>query len=209
MRSDRIAEFALARQDMPQSALNMAATLLMDTMGVAAKAADLDSGRIASDYAFALHGAGTPEHAACMMFDGRRASIPGAAFAETTSQTQYFMHFALAMLLVNGRIGPEDISGAALSDPKMADVLSRVAVREDARHSSCFPAARWSDVDVTLKDDPTCLGRRARAWRLRDAERDERGRGEIPHHGRKAFAGARHDAVGNARADNATGDQIQ
>ena len=36
MNFDRIAEFVLAGQDMPQSALNMAATLLIDTVGVAA-----------------------------------------------------------------------------------------------------------------------------------------------------------------------------
>ncbi|TBX29163.1 MmgE/PrpD family protein [Nioella sediminis] len=375
MNFDRIAEFVLAGQDMPQSALNMAATLLIDTVGVAAGAARMEAGRIARDHAFAFHGAGAPEHAAHMMFDGRRASIPGAAFAAatqidnldahdglnptkghigcavvptlfafaearpelsardalsalvmsyevaaraalalhatvidyhtsgawnalgvaalgcrlmgsspdhlrhalgiaeyhgprsqmmreianptmlhdgsgmgalvgsmaalmaqdgfagapaitvesddvtrhwvdlgelwtieqnyikpypicrwahaaldalsgllrehgfpaddvtrievntfaesaalfpdmpaTTSQAQYSLPFALAVMLVHGRIGPKDISGASLSDPKLADVLSRIAVREDARHSKRFPAGRWSDVSVTLKD---------------------------------------------------------
>ena len=69
---------------MPESALDMAATLLIDTIGVAAGAAGLASGRIACDHAFAFHAAGAPEHAAHMMFDGRQASIAGAAFAMAT-----------------------------------------------------------------------------------------------------------------------------
>ena len=375
MNFDRIADFALTGQDIPQSAMNMAATLLIDTIGVAAGAADMDAGKIARDHAFAFHGAGAPENAARMMFDGRRASIPGAAFAAatqidnldahdgynptkghigcavvpalfafaearpslssrealsalvmsyevaaraamalhatvsdyhtsgawsalgvtalgcrlmgsgpdqlrqalgiaeyhgprsqmmreianptmlhdgsgmgamvgstaallaqdgftgapaitseddevkeywsdlgevwtveqnyikpypicrwahaaldaltglmrnhgfsasdvahidvntfaeaaalfpdmpaTTSQAQYSLRFSLAVLLVHGRIGPDDISGAALNDPKVADVLSRISVHEDARHSSRFPAGRWSDVVVRLND---------------------------------------------------------
>ncbi len=375
MSFDKIAEFVLSRRDMPQSAINMSATLLIDTIGVAAGAADMEAGRIARDHAFAFHGAGAPDHAAHMMFDGRRASVPGAAFAAatqidnldahdgynptkghigcavvpalfafaearpeltardalialvmsyeiaaraalalhatvsdyhtsgawnalgvaalgcrlisaspdhlrhalgiaeyhgprsqmmreianptmlhdgsgmgalvgsmaalmaqdgfegapsitveaddvaqhwadlgeiwtiernyikpypicrwahaaldalsglmrdhafcaddvirievntfsqaaalfpdmpaTTSQAQYSMPFALAVMLVHGRIGPKDISGAALSDPKIAAVLAKVSVREEPRHSQRFPVGRWSDVVVTLKD---------------------------------------------------------
>lgn len=375
MNFDRIAEFVLAGQGMPQSALDMAATLLIDTVGVAAGAAGMEAGRIAYDHAFAFHGAGAPEHAAYMMFDGRRASIPGAAFAAatqidnldahdglnptkghigcavvptlfafaearpelcardalsalvmsyevaaraafalhatvsdyhtsgawnalgvaalgcrlmgarpdrlrhalgiaeyhgprsqmmreianptmlhdgsgmgalvgamaallamdgftgapaitveaddvedcwsdlgklwtvehnyikpypicrwahaaldalsglmrdhgfsagdvtrievntfseaaalfpgmpaTTSQAQYSLPFALAVMLVHGRIGPGHISGTALNDPKVAEVLALIAVREEDRHSNCFPGGRWSDLTVTLKD---------------------------------------------------------
>ncbi|WP_299826296.1 MmgE/PrpD family protein [uncultured Roseobacter sp.] len=84
MTFDKIANFALADSDMPDSALDMAATLLIDTVGVAAGAAHMEAGRIARDHAFAFHGAGSPAHAAHMMFDGRQASIPGAAFATAT-----------------------------------------------------------------------------------------------------------------------------
>jgi len=84
MTFDRIADFALNRREIPQSALEMAATLLLDTIGVAAGAADLEAGRIARAHSLAFHAAGAPEHAAHMMFDGRRASIPGAAFATAT-----------------------------------------------------------------------------------------------------------------------------
>lgn len=375
MTFDRIADFTLSHRAFPDSALDMAATLLIDTVGVAAGATTLEAGRIARDHAFAFHAAGSPEHAAHMLFDGRCASIPGAAFAaatqidnldahdgynptkghigcavvpalfafaegkpdlsardalaalvmsyeiaaragialhasvsdyhtsgawnalgvaalgcrilgtspdhlrqafgiaeyhgprsqmmreiatptmlhdgsgmgalvgsmaalmavdgftgapaitietdeaaphwsdlgavwtiernyikpypicrwahaaldaltilvqdhaitaadvagievntfaesaalfpgmpETTSQAQYSLSFALAMLLTHGRIGPEQISGTGLRDPKVAAMLPSISVRESARHSDRFPAGRWSDLTVTLKD---------------------------------------------------------
>lgn len=84
MSFDPIANFVFGDTDVPESALDMAATLLIDTIGVAAGAASLASGRIACDHAFAFHGAGATEHAAHMMFDGRQASVAGAAFAMAT-----------------------------------------------------------------------------------------------------------------------------
>ena len=379
MNSDRVIEFALASRDIPESTFEMAATLLIDTIGVAAGAADLEAARIARDHAFAFHNAGAQEHKAYMIFDGRRTSIPGAAFATatqidnldahdgynptkghigcavvpalfafseaqpdlsardalsaliisyelaaraavsmhatvsdyhtsgawnalgvaalgcrlrganpdqlrealgiaeyhgprsqmmreianptmlhdgsgmgalvgsmaallamdgftgapaitveadevedfwndlgtvwtiernyikpypicrwahaaldalsglmqshsfssddvtsievntfaeaaalfaglpaTTSQAQYSLPFALAAMLVHGRVGPEDISGAGLGDAKVAEALTRVTLHENVRHSKRFPAARWSDIIVRLKDG-TCL----------------------------------------------------
>lgn len=84
MSFDRIADFVLSRPSIPESALDMGATLLIDTLGVAAGAANLQVGGIARDHAFMFHAAGEPKHAAPMLFDGRRASIPGAAFAAAT-----------------------------------------------------------------------------------------------------------------------------
>ncbi len=84
MAFDQIADFALSGHHIPETAIDMAATLLVDTVGVAAGAATMDAGRIARDHAFAFHAAGKPQHAAPMMFDGRHVSIPGAAFAAAT-----------------------------------------------------------------------------------------------------------------------------
>lgn len=103
MRFDRIAEFILSVRDIPQSALDIAATLLIDTVGVAAGATGLAAGRIARDHAFAFHGAGAPKHAAPMMFDGRRASIPGAAFAAATQIDNLDAHDGLNQ--TKGHIG--------------------------------------------------------------------------------------------------------
>ena len=84
MTIDRVIEFASGRGDIPKSTFEMAATLLIDTIGVAAGAANLDAARIARDHAFAFHNAVAKDSKAYMIFDGRRTSIPGAAFAAAT-----------------------------------------------------------------------------------------------------------------------------
>ena len=73
--------------------------------------------------------------------------VPG-----TTSQAQYSLAFAVAIMVVHGRIGAEHISGDGLSDAAVARVLPRISIVEDARHSARFPVGRWSDVTLTLAD---------------------------------------------------------
>lgn len=81
----RIAEFVLDDQlDIPEHALFHCATLLIDTLGVAAGATVLDVGKIARDFAVEFHAAGSDKNAAFMLFDGRRVSLPGAAWALAT-----------------------------------------------------------------------------------------------------------------------------
>ena len=84
MSYDDIAAFALGALAVPEDAMDMAATLLIDTLGVGAGAAGLRSGRIARDHAARFMAAGTAVDAATLLFDGRRASVPGAAFALAT-----------------------------------------------------------------------------------------------------------------------------
>lgn len=84
MTFDEIAAFTLGGPPVPEPALEMAATLLIDTLGVAAGAVDMVPARIARDHAARFMAAGMPGDAVHMLFDGRRASIPGAAFAAAT-----------------------------------------------------------------------------------------------------------------------------
>ncbi len=70
--------------DIPESALNMAALLLADTLGVAAGAALLDVSCIARDLSLDLYAAGVEAWSAPFLFDGRRASMVGAAYAAAT-----------------------------------------------------------------------------------------------------------------------------
>ncbi len=84
MKFEQIAEFALGPTPIPSSALNMAALLLIDTLGVAAGAAQMQAGRIAREHVFQFHAAHDAEHSATLLFDGRKSSIPGAAFALAT-----------------------------------------------------------------------------------------------------------------------------
>lgn len=71
---------------------------------------------------------------------------------ETTSQAQYSLAFAVAVLLTHGHIGPDHVTGAALTDTAVARTVKKITVREDARHSDRFPAGRWSDVTMTLEN---------------------------------------------------------
>ena len=75
-----------------------------------------------------------------------------AVMPETTSQAQYSMAFAVATVLRYGKIAPEHIAGEALSDPETAKIVSKVEVAEEQRHNDRFPAGRWSDATITLKD---------------------------------------------------------
>ncbi|MDD9977125.1 MAG: MmgE/PrpD family protein, partial [Boseongicola sp.] len=77
------AEFALnwPVSDVPEKTLVYVAHLLLDTIGVAAAAHDTDAGRIARDTAFLLYNTQSETHRASILFDGRTASLPGAAFA--------------------------------------------------------------------------------------------------------------------------------
>ena len=75
-----------------------------------------------------------------------------AGVPETTSQAQYSLNFAVATVLNYGRIGPEHLTGEGLTDPAVVELIPRIAVTEEPRHSARFPAGRWSDVTVTLRD---------------------------------------------------------
>lgn len=75
-----------------------------------------------------------------------------AGVPETTSQAQYSLPFAVAIMAVHGRIGPEHISGDGLQDTTVADLTARVTAIATAQHESRFPAGRWADVTIHLRD---------------------------------------------------------
>jgi hypothetical protein len=64
MNFQQIAEFTLGEGDVPEDSLQMAATLLIDTLGVAAGAAQMAPGRIARDHAARFLAAGSADDAA-------------------------------------------------------------------------------------------------------------------------------------------------
>lgn len=82
-------------------------------------------------------------HQAAQLFPG---------MPDSTSKAQYSLAFAVATMLVKGRIGSEEITGAGLADPAVARMVERIEVSEDARHSDRFPEGRWSDVSIELSD---------------------------------------------------------
>jgi len=175
MRFDRIAEFALSGRDIPQSTLDMAATLLIDTVGVAAGAAGLAAGRIARDHVFAFHGAGAPEHAAHMMFDGRCASIPGAAFATATQIDNLDAHDGLNQ--TKGHIGCAVVPALfafAENRPELSarDALKVLVVAYEIAARAAF-ALHTSVSDYHTSGALNALGVAAIGCRLGDANPDQ------------------------------------
>ncbi|WP_300037341.1 MmgE/PrpD family protein [uncultured Roseobacter sp.] len=79
----KIAQF-ICNPEVPDSARDRVALLLTDTLGVAAGATHLPPSRIARTAAARFHSAGTTDDSAPMLFDGRRVSVPGAAYAAAT-----------------------------------------------------------------------------------------------------------------------------
>ncbi len=67
--------------EIPDATRRRAALLLLDTIGVCIAASRLEAGRIARETAVRFYAASSPEAEATLLFDGRKASIPGAAFA--------------------------------------------------------------------------------------------------------------------------------
>ncbi len=82
----RVIDFALNTRpdDLPKGVLETTALYLLDLIGVLAAASKLDAGRIARDHAVNHWAAGPNAPTAQLLFDGRTASLPGAAFAMAT-----------------------------------------------------------------------------------------------------------------------------
>ena len=71
---------------------------------------------------------------------------------DTTSKAQYSLRFAVANMVLFGRIGLEHISGDGLADPAVAQFLDRITVTATDTHSRNFPQYRMADVSLTLAD---------------------------------------------------------
>ncbi len=82
----RVAEFVLNRpaDQMPESAREAAALMLLDTLGIVIASAPMEAGVIARDTAALLYGSSDPAYSARMLCDGRPVSLAGAAYAAAT-----------------------------------------------------------------------------------------------------------------------------
>lgn len=82
----RVAEFILNRaaDQMPDSAKEAAALMMLDTMGILIASGPMEAGVIARDTAALLYASSDPAFSARMMFDGRPVSMAGAAYAAAT-----------------------------------------------------------------------------------------------------------------------------
>ena len=83
---NRLAEFVLSSNPdlIPQSSRNCAALMLLDTLGIAIGGGPMQAGQIARDTTAALYGSSVSNLSARMLFDGRKVSVAGAAYAAAT-----------------------------------------------------------------------------------------------------------------------------
>jgi len=126
MTFDEIAAFALGPCDVPETALDMAATLLIDTLGVGAGAAGLQVGQIARDHAVRFLSASSPGDSATLLFDGRRASLPGASFALATQIDNLDAHDGYNP--TKGHIGCAVVPALCAFAEQMPDLTGRDAL---------------------------------------------------------------------------------
>jgi 2-methylcitrate dehydratase PrpD len=88
----------------------------------------------------------------------------------TSPVAQYSISYPVAAALVRGRVGVAEIEGPGLADPEAARLVAATTVQESAAYNTRFPADRWGEVTVILRD-----GRR-----LASGPRNARGGPENP-----------------------------
>ncbi|MEZ5871936.1 MAG: MmgE/PrpD family protein [Nitratireductor sp.] len=71
---------------------------------------------------------------------------------DTTSKAQYSLPFAVAVMLVHGRIGLEHVSGDGLRDNRVAAMVARTQMIAEPRHQARYPAGRWADLELVMRD---------------------------------------------------------
>ncbi|MBA2529036.1 MAG: MmgE/PrpD family protein [Euzebyales bacterium] len=81
----------------------------------------------------------------------------------TTEQAQYSLPFCVAAVMARGRIGVDEIDGAALSDPEVARLSMSATVRERGVYSTRFPAQRCAEVTLVLRDGRRLIAEAASA----------------------------------------------
>ncbi len=71
---------------------------------------------------------------------------------QTTEEAQYSLPFPVAAALVNGRLGPKEVSGEGLGDTAVLDLAERIELIEDDEFNEVFPEQRFARVVVMLTD---------------------------------------------------------
>lgn len=71
---------------------------------------------------------------------------------QNTQEAQYSLSFPVASVLVNGRLGPTELSGEALNDPRVLRLSDCVELVEDEGYNGRFPAQRFARVVIELAD---------------------------------------------------------
>ena len=160
-----VADFALglAPSDVPEGARRDAAMMLLDTLGVAAAAGPMEAGRIARDTARLLYGSGDETHCARMLFDGRRASLAGAAYAAATQTDNLDAHdgynpvkghigvaIVPALLALAEQGGPRDGAEALMLVTLGYEIAGRAGLALHATVSDYHTSGAWNALGVAV-----------------------------------------------------------
>lgn len=70
----------------------------------------------------------------------------------TTEEAQYSLPFPLASALTHGQLGPAQLTGPALNDPRILNLAERVELVEDPAYNARFPAERLARVYIETHD---------------------------------------------------------
>ena len=79
-------------------------------------------------------------------------------FPGTTEEAQYSTAFPVAVALARGRVAPEDLQGAALSDPEIRRLSAAITMREADEPNARFPAERLARATLRLRDGSEVSG---------------------------------------------------
>lgn len=121
-----IATFVLGSTHVPEPVLERSADLLLDTLGVAAASTQVEAGRIARDASVLLYGTSDPAYATPLLFDGRIASIPGAAYAIATQIDNLDAHDGFN--LAKGHVGVAVVPSLFALAAQLPDLSGREAL---------------------------------------------------------------------------------
>jgi 2-methylcitrate dehydratase PrpD len=75
---------------------------------------------------------------------------------QNSDEAQYSLPFSVAAALVFGRLGPEELTGGALTDHRVLRLARLVNVAEDPKISRLFPTRRVAHVTIKTRDGRCC-----------------------------------------------------
>ena len=178
---------SLNAKDVPSSVLATTRMLFLDTLGVCIAATPMEAGVIARETAFRLYNAGDASGQSNMLFDGRKASIAGAAFAAATQTDNLDGHDGYSP--TKGHIGvaalPALIAAAQhIPDLSGQDALTALLVGYEVAGRAGI-ALHASVDDYHTSGAWNCLGVAAIVARLRnlDAKKFRHALGIAEYHG--------------------------
>lgn len=71
---------------------------------------------------------------------------------KTTEQAQYSLPFPVAAALVRGVVGPAEVGPGGIADEEVLRLSDGTTVTERPEYTARFPAQRWAEVTVVLRD---------------------------------------------------------